>query len=91
MRADQQGLPRTKDWTEAVDRSASLPVHGGHQPGEHLRVGIIGTGAIAAKHAAAYRNISFQITACTNHTAAKGMEFNWVWSASIVSMTQHSF
>jgi hypothetical protein len=38
-----------------------------------LRVGIIGTGAIAAKHAAAYRNIGFQITACTNQTAAKGM------------------
>jgi predicted dehydrogenase len=40
-----------------------------------LRVGIIGTGSIAAKHAAAYRNIGFQITACTNQTAAKGMAF----------------
>jgi UDP-N-acetyl-2-amino-2-deoxyglucuronate dehydrogenase len=40
-----------------------------------LRVGIIGTGAIAAKHATAYRNIGFEIVACTNHTAAKGIAF----------------
>src|ERR1700758_188302 len=75
MRADQQGLPRTEDWSESVERSASLLKQRGRQPGEHLRVGIVGTGAIAAKHAAAYRNIGFQITACTNHTAAKGMAF----------------
>jgi len=40
-----------------------------------VRVGIVGTGAISAKHAAAYRNIGFEIVACTNHTAAKGEQF----------------
>jgi len=49
-----------------------------------LRVGIIGTGAIAAKHAAAYRNIGFQITACTNQTAAKGMAFAEAHGAEFV-------
>lgn len=40
-----------------------------------MRVGIIGTGAIAWKHAQAYKNIGYQITACTNGTAGKGMKF----------------
>jgi predicted dehydrogenase len=40
-----------------------------------LRVGIIGTGAISAKHALAYRNIGFEIVACTNRTASKGQAF----------------
>jgi predicted dehydrogenase len=40
-----------------------------------LRVGIVGTGAISAKHALAYRNIGFEIVACTNHTAIKGQAF----------------
>lgn len=40
-----------------------------------MRVGIIGTGAIAWKHAQAYKNIGYQITACTNGTAAKGLKF----------------
>lgn len=40
-----------------------------------MRVGIIGTGAIAWKHAQAYKNIGHQITACTNGTAEKGMKF----------------
>jgi len=38
-------------------------------------VGIIGTGAIAWKHAQAYKNIGFEITACTNGTAEKGKKF----------------
>jgi UDP-N-acetyl-2-amino-2-deoxyglucuronate dehydrogenase len=42
---------------------------------EFLRVGIIGTGAIAAKHAQAYRNIGYEIVACTNTTASRGKEF----------------
>jgi predicted dehydrogenase len=49
-----------------------------------LRVGIIGTGAIAAKHAAAYRNIGFQITTCTNQTAAKGIAFAEAHGAEFV-------
>jgi UDP-N-acetyl-2-amino-2-deoxyglucuronate dehydrogenase len=40
-----------------------------------LRVGIVGTGAIAAKHAQAYQNIGFEIVACTNATAQKGIKF----------------
>jgi len=40
-----------------------------------VRVGIVGTGAIAAKHALAYRNIGYQIVACTNNTASKGRRF----------------
>ncbi len=40
-----------------------------------MRVGIIGTGAIAWKHAQAYKNIGYAITACTNGTAEKGRKF----------------
>ena len=40
-----------------------------------MRVGIIGTGAIAWKHAQAYKNIGYAITACTNGTPAKGEKF----------------
>lgn len=40
-----------------------------------MRVGIVGTGAIAAKHAQAYQAIGFTITACTNRTASRGEGF----------------
>ncbi len=40
-----------------------------------MRVGIIGTGAIAQKHAQAYQNIGFELTVCTNTTASKGKKF----------------
>lgn len=40
-----------------------------------MRVGIVGTGAISSKHAQAYRNIGYQITACTNRSAGKGLQF----------------
>lgn len=40
-----------------------------------MRVGILGTGAIAWKHATAYKNIGYTITACTNGTEAKGRKF----------------
>ena len=40
-----------------------------------MKVGIIGTGAIAWKHAQAYKNIGYSITACTNGTAEKGKKF----------------
>src|SRR5438309_7076521 len=40
-----------------------------------MRVGIIGTGAIARKNAQAYRNIGFRITACTNTTESRGRQF----------------
>ena len=40
-----------------------------------MRVGIVGTGAIAAKHADAYRAIDYTVTACTNTTESRGREF----------------
>jgi predicted dehydrogenase len=40
-----------------------------------LRVGIIGTGAIAGMHARAYKNIGYTVRACTNVTADKGRRF----------------
>ncbi len=40
-----------------------------------MKVGIAGTGAIAAKHALAYRAIGYQISACTNRNAEKGRRF----------------
>lgn len=40
-----------------------------------MRVGIAGTGAIAAKHAQAYRAIGYQVTACTNRGVEKGRRF----------------
>jgi predicted dehydrogenase len=40
-----------------------------------MRVGIVGTGAIAWKHAQAYKNIGYQVTACTNTTAERGRKF----------------
>src|SRR5579859_6636595 len=38
-------------------------------------VAIIGTGAIARKHAQAYRNIGFRLVACTNTTPERGRKF----------------
>ena len=40
-----------------------------------MRVGIIGAGAIAWKHAQAYKNIGCEITACTDGTVEKGRKF----------------
>lgn len=40
-----------------------------------MRVGIIGTGAIASKHALAYRNIGYQVVACTDRTFERGRTF----------------
>jgi UDP-N-acetyl-2-amino-2-deoxyglucuronate dehydrogenase len=40
-----------------------------------LRVGIVGTGAIAHMHARAYKNIGYSIRACTNVTQDKGRTF----------------
>jgi len=40
-----------------------------------MRVGLIGTGAIAHKHAQAYRNIGFELTACTDHFPEVGKAF----------------
>jgi len=40
-----------------------------------MRVGIIGTGAIAHKHAEAYRNIGYKLIACANRSAEAGLRF----------------
>jgi UDP-N-acetyl-2-amino-2-deoxyglucuronate dehydrogenase len=40
-----------------------------------MRVGLIGTGAIAGMHARAYKNIGYTIRACTNVTRDKGRRF----------------
>ena len=40
-----------------------------------MRVGIIGTGAIAWKHAEAYKNIGYQVAACTDRTLERGHKF----------------
>lgn len=50
-----------------------------------MQVGILGTGAIAAKHAQAYRNIGCQVVACTDRTPEKGRKFAAEWGAEFVS------
>ena len=40
-----------------------------------MNVGVIGTGAIARKHAQAYRNIGYRLVACTNCTPERGLKF----------------
>lgn len=40
-----------------------------------MRVGLIGTGAIAEKHAQAYKNIGFELLACTNRNVETGQRF----------------
>lgn len=47
----------------------------GFQPGEELRCGIVGTGAIAHLHARAYRHIGFTLRACTDTDAERGKRF----------------
>jgi UDP-N-acetyl-2-amino-2-deoxyglucuronate dehydrogenase len=49
-----------------------------------MRVGIIGTGAISAKHALAYHNLGFKIVACTNFTPEKGKAFAAAHGAAFV-------
>ncbi|HEY1767452.1 MAG TPA: Gfo/Idh/MocA family oxidoreductase [Terracidiphilus sp.] len=49
-----------------------------------MKVGIIGTGAIAGKHAQAYKNIGYHVTACTDRTAERGRKFADAWGAEFV-------
>jgi len=49
-----------------------------------MKVGILGTGAIANKHAQAYKNIGFQVVACSNRTEERGREFAARWGAVFV-------
>jgi predicted dehydrogenase len=50
-----------------------------------MNVGVIGTGAIAWKHAQAYKNIGYRITACTDRTEEKGRKFAEAWGAEYVA------
>lgn len=50
-----------------------------------MRIGIIGTGAIADKHAQAYRNIGFEIACCTNKTESRGRDFAKRWGSEFVA------
>jgi UDP-N-acetyl-2-amino-2-deoxyglucuronate dehydrogenase len=49
-----------------------------------MKVGLLGTGAIANKHAQAYRNIGFQLVACSNKTETRGREFANRWGAEFI-------
>jgi UDP-N-acetyl-2-amino-2-deoxyglucuronate dehydrogenase len=50
-----------------------------------MRVGIIGTGAIAGKHALAYKNIGYQLVACTDRTPERGRKFAETWGAEFLA------
>lgn len=50
-----------------------------------MKIGILGTGAIANKHAQAYGNIGFQVVACSNKTESRGREFASRWGAEFVA------
>ena len=53
-----------------------------------MKVGLIGTGAIANMHARAYRNIGFELVACYNKTEARGREFAEHWNAKLVESAE---
>jgi len=53
-----------------------------------MRVAILGTGAIANKHAQAYKNIGFDLVACSNKTASRGEDFAKRWSTKFVAGTK---
>jgi UDP-N-acetyl-2-amino-2-deoxyglucuronate dehydrogenase len=57
-------------------------------PGEIMRVGIIGTGAIARKHADVYQKIGYEIVACTNRSAVAGIEFAKAAGAEFVPTSE---
>lgn len=49
-----------------------------------MRVGILGTGAIANKHAQAYKNIGYEVVACSNQTESRGGDFAARWNCEFV-------
>src|SRR5579884_3324806 len=49
-----------------------------------MKLGLLGTGAIANKHAQAYKNIGFQLVACSNKTESRGREFAERWGAEFI-------
>jgi len=53
-----------------------------------MKVGIIGTGAIAWKHAQAYKNIGYQIVACMDANADRGRKFADATGAKFVATAE---
>ncbi len=53
-----------------------------------MRVAILGTSAIAHKHAQAYRNIGYDLVACANRDAAKGRAFAEKWNTRFIDRWQ---
>ena len=53
-----------------------------------MNVGVIGTGAIAWKHAQAYKNIGYKITAATDRTPEKGRKFAQSCGAEFVATAE---
>src|SRR5450432_1036930 len=54
----------------------------------HMKVGMIGTGAISNMHARAYRNIGFELTVCTDINETYGRKFAAQHGAEFVSTYQ---
>ena len=50
-----------------------------------MRVGFIGAGGIAGKHAQAYKNIGYRIAAVTDRTEERGRRFADAWGAEFVT------
>ncbi len=50
-----------------------------------MKVGILGTGAIAQKHAQAYSNLGFELVACSNKTESHGIEFANRWGCRFIA------
>ena len=65
----------------AADRKIVYEQAAGAEP--LMRVGVIGTGAIAWKHAQAYKNIGYAITAATDRTEEKGRKFAAAWGGGV--------
>lgn len=53
-----------------------------------MRVGIIGTGAISHKHARAYRNIGFEVVACSGIDPARGRRFAGEYNCALFERWQ---
>lgn len=49
-----------------------------------MKVALIGTGAIAGKHAQAYQNLGFELVACTNRSEQKGRTFAERWGCEFI-------
>lgn len=56
-----------------------------------MKAGIIGTGAIAWKHAQAYKSIGYQVTVCTDRTPEKGRKFAEATGAEFAATPEELF